>query len=121
MALADPRHPDAERLAEYADGVLEVEARAEIERHLADCEDCRAIVMETMLFLETNPATTASASAPTVVPFRGRRWVTGVAVGLAAAAAIVLAIRIAQPTWVERLFGARGDRPELQELIAAVA
>ena len=118
MAVDDVRHPDAERLAEYAEGVLDVGARAEIERHLADCADCRAVVMETMRFLESFPA---RAQAPTVVPFRRRRWVTGVAVGLAAAAALVLAIRVAQPTWLDRLFGARGDRPELQELIAAVA
>jgi tetratricopeptide (TPR) repeat protein len=119
MAL-DERHPDAERLAEYADDVLDAEARAVVERHLADCTECRAVVMETMAFLHS-PASTTNVAASRVVPFRARRWVTGVAVGLAAAAALVLAIRVARPEWVGGLFGSRGDRPELQELIAAVA
>src|SRR5471032_3413260 len=103
MALDDVRHPDAERLAEYADGVLEVEARAEVERHLADCADCRAVVMETMAFLEHNRPTIEGETAHTVIPFRGRRWVTGVAIGLAAAAALVLAVRVVQPSWLDRL------------------
>jgi tetratricopeptide (TPR) repeat protein len=121
MALEDGRHPEAERLAEYADGVLDAGARGAVEQHLADCADCRAVVMETMAFLESNLAIPASATPPIVVPFRARRWVRGVAIGLAAAATLVLAIRVAQPQWVDGLFGPRGDRPELQELIAAVA
>ena len=120
MAVEQRRHPEAERLAEYADGVLDAESRAEVDQHLADCADCRAVVMETMAFLESNPAIPASA-APKVVPFRLRRWVRSVTVGLAAAAALVLAIRVARPEWVSGLFGPRTDRPELQELIAAVA
>jgi len=121
VTLDDARHPDAERLAEYADGVLDVEARAEIERHLADCAECRAVVAETMAFLLANPATAASAPAPRVIPFRSRRWVTGVVAGLAAAAALVLGVRVVRPEWVSGVFGPRSDRPELQELIAAVA
>src|SRR5678816_605631 len=117
MAVEDRRHPEAERLAEYADGVLDAASRAEVDRHLADCADCRAVVMETMAFLDGNPAIPASA-APKVVPFRPRRWAQGTAVGLAAAAALLLGIRVARPDWVSGLFGPRGDRPELQELIA---
>lgn len=120
MALEDRRHPDAERLAEYADGVLDAEARAAVEQHLADCAECRAIVMETMAFLDGNPAI-AATTRPRVIPFATRRRLTAAAVGLAAAAALVLAIRVAQPDWASGLFGPRGDRPELQELIAAVA
>jgi CHAT domain-containing protein len=118
VALDDRRHPDAERLAEYADGVLDAGARADVERHLADCPECRAAVMETMTFLETVPAEGEAVSAATVVPFRSRRWVTTVAAGLAAAAVLAIAIVIDRPA---RLFGPRSDRPELQELIAAVA
>jgi tetratricopeptide (TPR) repeat protein len=120
VAVEDRRHPEAEQLAEYADGVLSAASRAEVDQHLADCADCRAVVMETMAFLESNLANPASA-APRVVPFRPRRWVRGVTVGLAAAAALMLAIRVARPEWVGGLFGPRGDRPELEELIAAVA
>ena len=70
------------------------EARAAIERHLADCADCRAVVMETMAFLGGQPRhrrrdARAHGRSPSV-PFRATRWVTGVAAGLAAAAALVL-------------------------------
>ena len=55
MAVEERRHPEAERLAEYADGVLDAESRAEVDQHLADCADCRAVVMETMAFLDGKP------------------------------------------------------------------
>jgi hypothetical protein len=112
--------PGPERLAEYADGVLEPGDRADIERHLVDCADCRAVIGETMAFLQAHPVA-ASPNAAVVVPFRSRRWVTGVVAGLAAAAVLALAVRIVRPQWVDGLFGPRGDRPELEELIAALA
>jgi hypothetical protein len=121
VALDDVRHPDAERLAAYADGVLEVGARAEIERHLADCAECRSVVIETMNFLDASAAESTSAPAGRVITFWSRKRLTAVAAGLAVAAALVLAVRVARPEWAAGLFGARGDRPELQELIAAVA
>jgi tetratricopeptide (TPR) repeat protein len=78
------------------------------------------VIGETMAFLQAHPVA-ASPKAAVVLPFRSRRWVIGVSAGLAAAAAVVLAVRIARPPWVDGLFGPRGDRPELQELIAALA
>lgn len=116
MAVDDLRHPDAEELAEYAEGALDARARADVERHLAECAACRAVVMETMAFLETNPADQLAPAA--VIPFRARRSVRGVALALAVAAALVAAVFLARPEWLSR---PRGDRPELQELIAAVA
>jgi anti-sigma factor RsiW len=101
MAVEDRRHPEAERLAEYADGVLDAASRAEVDQHLADCADCRAVVMETMAFLDSNLAIPAS-EARKVVPFRPRPWVRGVTVGLAAAAALLLAIRVARPVRTAR-------------------
>jgi tetratricopeptide (TPR) repeat protein len=109
-------HPESERLAEYVDGLLEVDARQELELHFADCADCRAVVIETMAFLHGNKAD--GTAAATVVPFRSRPWVRGLAAGLGVAAAIALAIRVAPPG---RLFGPRGVRPEFQALVAAVA
>jgi tetratricopeptide (TPR) repeat protein len=47
--------------------------------------------------------------------------VAGAAAGLAAAAALVLVVRLAGPDLLDRVFGPRSVRPELQELIAAVA
>jgi len=115
MALDDTRHPDAERLAEYAEDLLNGGLRAEIEQHLADCAECRAAVIETTEFLHS---TLATADAAKVIPFFNRKRLIGVAAGLAAAAALVLAVRATLP---DRFFGPRGGRPELQELIAAVA
>jgi tetratricopeptide (TPR) repeat protein len=116
MALDDTRHPDAERLAEYAEDLLNGEHRAEIEHHLADCAACRAAVIETTEFLHSTLA--IADSTPRVVPFFSRRRLIGIATGLAAAAALVLAVGAARPDW---FLGPRSDRPELQELIAAVA
>ena len=116
MTLDRGDHPEAERLAEYVDGLLEVDARRELELHFADCADCRSVVTETMAFLGGNAAD--AADAPRVVPFRSRPWLRGLAAGLGVAAAIALAIRLAPP---EGLFGPRGVRPELQALVAAVA
>src|SRR5258705_7669182 len=100
MAVDDDRHPDAERLAEYADGVLQADVRADVERHLAACADCRAVLAETMAFIAAEYAREADhakeltaapgESAARVVPFRSRRWLPPVALGLAAAAALVL-------------------------------
>ncbi len=118
MALDDLRHPDAERLAEYADGLLADEARAEVERHLAGCEDCRAVVMETMAFLASGAGKLESVLRSPVIPFPSSRWLTRAAAIVAVAAALLLAVRVARPEW---LLGPPTDRPELQELIAAVA
>ena len=118
MALDDLGHPDAERLAEYADGLLADEARADVERHFADCEDCRAVVMDTMAFLAAAPGKPEGVSRSTVIPFPSSRWVTRAAALVAVAAALLLAVRVTRPEW---LLGPRADRPELQELIAAVA
>lgn len=118
MKLDDLRHPDAERLAEYAEGVLTNEARVEVEDHLGRCADCRVVVMETTAFLTATPeARNAGRSVGVVRARLWRGWV-GIAAGLAAAATLFLAVRVARPGW---LFGSTGDRPELQELIAAVA
>ena len=117
MALDDPRHPDAERLAGYADGVLDAGARADIQRHLADCDDCRFVVMETMAYME-NVAFANRVRTDTVVLLPGRKWMTRAAAVVAVAATLALAVRIAHPAW---LFGRPDVRPELRELVAAVA
>jgi tetratricopeptide (TPR) repeat protein len=117
---SDDGHPEAERLAEYADGVLTAGERREIERHMVECSDCRAAVAETMAFLRAEAGLITPLPKP-VIPFRRRRWMTGVAAGLAVAAALVLAIRVVRPAWLDDVLGPRTDRPELQELIAALA
>lgn len=118
MALDELRHPDAERLAEYTDGLLADEGRAEIERHLADCEDCRAVVVDTMAFLTSATGKLESVTQSTVISFPSRRWLTRATALVAMAAALLFAVRVAGPGW---MLGPRADRPELQELIATVA
>jgi len=76
----DSAHLTDEELAAYVDRGLDRAERARAERHLVDCDDCRAIVAEVGRTL--------------AVPLPGRRrrvvWIGGVA--LAAAAAITLAV-----------------------------
>jgi putative zinc finger protein len=118
VELDELRHPDAERLAEYADGVLTAEACADVEHHLSRCADCRAVVMETTAFLDATATRRDDVRHFTNVAARQRRRWVGVAAGLAAAAALLLSVQVARPGWP---FGSTGDRPELQDLISAVA
>jgi putative zinc finger protein len=119
MALAD-RHPDVERLAEYADGVLPAEAREAVEEHLVECADCRFIVAETTAFGQGGAGPARTVSWPRTVPFRGRWWVRATAAVLVTAAVTMLVVRIARVARPDRA-GGRSARPELQELIAALA
>jgi hypothetical protein len=154
--------PDAELLAEYADGVLDAESRDAIEAHLVTCPDCRSVLVETMAFLGAEAEATAAAASPPasepvsepvsgpvtapvtapapvspvtpapsadvdassstgtpsrVIPFRSRRWVTGVGATLAAAATLVLIVRIAAPAWLPSWLG---GGPPLEALVAAL-
>jgi hypothetical protein len=150
--------PDAERLAEYADGLLDVAARAAIEAHLVTCADCRFAIVETMAFLgaeaarasgaelpalaappivatspapltlstpaapaagepDASPSSTSTDAPGRVIPFRTRSWVTGVGATLAAAAALVLIVRIAAPAWMPSWMG---GGPSLEGLVAAL-
>jgi hypothetical protein len=106
----DAGHPDAETLAAYVDRRLSEQARDTVERHVSTCEDCRFVLADTVAVVELERGT---------VPHWGAsvRWplVSGVAAGLAAAAAVVLVITY------PRLFGGSGRTAELEELVAAYA
>ncbi len=41
-----------QELSSYLDGELDANARAELERHLEDCEDCRLVVDTTQKTIE---------------------------------------------------------------------
>jgi len=96
-------HPDAERLAAYIDRTLDSSARAEVEGHLADCEECRTIVVD-------------SVALPTEKPGRRKTHYVYGAAGLAAAAVVVLAVWSIRQTWPEE-----ADQPRLEALVVAVA
>lgn len=78
-------HPGSERLGEYADGLLPATDRAEIERHLSECSDCREVVAETMEFIG---AEFRNRQEPT--PAAPSRWGWGLWGGLAVAATVLL-------------------------------
>jgi len=91
---------DAELLASYVDGRTTPEERAKVEAHIAHCEDCYFLFSETVQEQKTR---SANESAGTETPHnRWRRWIPRIAVGLAAAAALVIAVQVSQPLWRER-------------------
>ena len=117
-------HPSAERLAEFAEGILANTARAEIERHLADCPDCRDVLADTMAFLTehldvTLPAASPFSGKPAAV--RPRRTVLAVGGFLAAAAVLLIMVGLAWSGVWSRWFGTAGSGAVLDELVAAVA
>jgi tetratricopeptide (TPR) repeat protein len=97
--------------------MLEPAAREDVERHLADCSNCRAALAETMMFLMEEPFLIAPVIPSAARVARPARW-RGVALALATAAALMLVVRLA-PRWL----AGRGDgsSPEVRELISAVS
>jgi anti-sigma factor ChrR (cupin superfamily) len=51
-------HPEAEDLGRFVEGTLEDSERAAIVHHIADCDDCRMLVVDAAEFIE--PAKTES-------------------------------------------------------------
>jgi hypothetical protein len=114
-------HPETERLAEYADGLLTVADRDDVERHLVGCADCREVLVETMAHAPADAISVARGRSTSahVLPFQRRRIVNTLAMVVALAAVVVVAVRLAPPAWIQLRVG--GDRAQLDELIAAVS
>lgn len=110
-------HLDPATIAALVDRTLDPTARAEAEAHLAECADCREVWVETseMVAAERDDAAAApmsSAPAPVIAHRpRSRRWIYAGA-GLAAAAAVVLALMS------PRLFGP-GESAGIEALVRA--
>jgi putative zinc finger protein len=88
--------PDAELLASYLDGVATPEERAQIDAHVATCEDCYFVIAETVHEQGERPVIPSPIEPPVPVP-APRPWQTRLTwsgAGLAAAAALVLLFRI---------------------------
>jgi tetratricopeptide (TPR) repeat protein len=68
-------HPEAENLGRFVEGTLDDPERASIVQHIADCDDCRMLVVDAAEFVE--PAKTESP-----------RWWMGIAASLVLVAAI---------------------------------
>ena len=75
----DDTHPGADDLAAYLDRRLDDSARAEVEAHVAWCDECRAELREVSGILRTNGA-------------KRRRRLAWIGPAVAAAAAIVLLV-----------------------------
>lgn len=120
----------SETLSAYVDGKLEVRERAQVTAHLASCSDCYDLVSEVLRIqkelLAVRPVMGAApevSAAPVPLPsgdtvvrgaFGRRKAIWGVAGVLAAAAAVVLVVRL-QPTW-----WTGGVDPKLADLVDAV-
>ena len=91
--------PDAETLAAYLDGTLEPAEREGVETHAAGCPDCRAILADTVRFLAHDVQADDPVPAPQsqtgarVLGFRPR-WRSVVISVIAAAAALMLVVRL---------------------------
>src|SRR5262245_34416470 len=103
--------PDAETLAEYAEGRLGAIRRAAVEQHLVECQDCRHVFIETATAARHHEA----VSPPS---FRSSLWIRRALLGLAAAAMLAL---IAQVVPFPRLrSGATRDDVLVSSLVAAL-
>jgi hypothetical protein len=86
-------HITSEDLAAYLDRRLEATVSARLERHLADCAECRADLVDARSLLESMDA---SPAPPQIVrPRRARIWVAAAAVLIIAI--LPLAQRVVQP------------------------
>jgi len=91
--ISGPKCPDAEALASYIDGRVSAPERAEIEAHLASCEDCYFVFSETVQEQNSHDDEEKSEITQWL-----RRWSPQLAAGLAAAAAIVVAVEVFRPS-----------------------
>ena len=112
--MTDGRHPpegclDAETLAAFIDGRLEPRERAAVEAHLAECEDCYEAWMES---IRLAAEAARSEAVPVATPQRSTRWMIW-----AASIAAALALTV----WTSRSFLTGSDRPEIRELVTAMA
>ena len=110
---AASEHVDVEVMAAYVDGAASTAERETIHRHIADCARCREALSDLALSVAEKRG---APSAAVGEPFRQRRWIIGAASGLAAAAALVLAVL----GW-QLLRGSNPSTPDLRPLIVAVA
>lgn len=124
-------HPDLETLATFADGKVSVREKNAIVAHLAGCEQCFEVVSELMAASGASGAGGVSealhgsdaqgrsvAPRPSpLVPFTRRRGIVWGAAALAAAAAVVLAVRM-QPQWFGR--DTATETHQVAQLVAAV-
>jgi tetratricopeptide (TPR) repeat protein len=100
-----PTCPDAEQLAEFADGGLSAGERQLVESHLSECDDCYEALVEIAAITAQITATTAPVGSPVSADLRARRSILWIGGMLAAAASVILLLNL----WA----GARPDALEV--------
>jgi tetratricopeptide (TPR) repeat protein len=97
-SVHDGREPgtciDAELLASFVDGCATPAERADVDAHLARCEDCQFVHRETMQALEATQFEYRARQRGPAARGRGRVIVRRAAAALAAAAAVVVAVQV---------------------------
>jgi len=107
--------PDAERLASYLDGVASPEERAQIDAHLATCEDCYFVVAETVQEERERRPSPIKPPVPVPVPVpvpapRPWTWLNWSEAGAAVAASLLVMLWLVQNN---------ASRPETESQIAS--
>jgi tetratricopeptide (TPR) repeat protein len=79
-------HPDAEDLGRFIEGTLDEPERTAVVEHVADCDDCRIIVVDASEFFAKEQPETLAEEQPAALPSASGRW------WMAAAAAVAIAV-----------------------------
>jgi hypothetical protein len=128
-AAAAAPHPDLETLSSYVDGTLRDRAKADVERHVAECDECLELVSEVMA-VQPRPVfgdIAAHGGSPEDTTTR-RSVLMWAGVSLAVAVTLVL-VTLARPDWeffgrerldsrLERLAAETGPRRQIEGRLA---
>jgi tetratricopeptide (TPR) repeat protein len=95
-AVTVMNHPTDQTLAAFVDGTLPTPERQEVIKHMAECAECRDVVLLTTEIKAAETPAPAKVAASAVLPWRPKVWVP-----LAAAAAI--AVVVVMPQTRERI------------------
>jgi tetratricopeptide (TPR) repeat protein len=92
-----PECPDAEQLAAFAEGALSPGERELIEAHLTECDDCYEALVEIAAITAqiAAPVAPRGSGAPNLL--RARRSILWIGGALAAAAAVIVLIKVNAP------------------------
>jgi hypothetical protein len=98
-------HPTDEEIAAFLDGALPPSERRDVSVHLAECDDCRALL---------GAAHDERRTGSTMVLRRPRRWSAG-AIAAAAAAVVMVGVALRTQRAVAPADGVRGSRAPAAE------
>src|SRR4029453_4168426 len=91
--------PTSEALAAYIDRGVEAAERAQIEAHLADCDDCRLLIAQVLESHDGIDDAQAGKGRLLELPPSPKRWKARTVGSLVAAAAALLVVVQIRPPW----------------------